>query len=346
MFPAAFANRVITKFTDPGDVVLDPFAGRATSVYSAATGDRIGVGIEVNPVGWVYGKAKLCPASEDEIVNRLTTIVRQSHRYANAAEKMPEFFHLCYTDDVRAFLLAARNNLNWRRNKVDRTLMALLLVSLHGKRTDSLSNQMRQTKAMSPPYAVRWWRKHNSHPPMVDPEAFLLKRIKWRYAKGRPKVTRSHLYLGDCNQVLPRLNKEAEHLLDKKVSLLFTSPPYCGVTNYHYDQWLRLWLLGGSEMPTRMGGFSRGRLINHTAYTRLLTQAFQNVKPMLAKDAIIYVRTDSRDFTLDTTLHVLRAVFPKKQVRCVKRPFHGPTQTHLFRNGSRSKGETDLILEP
>lgn len=33
--------------------------------------------------------------------------------------------------------------------------MALLSVHLHGKRADSLSNQMRQTKSMSPEYAIR-----------------------------------------------------------------------------------------------------------------------------------------------------------------------------------------------
>ena len=34
MFPAAFAERVIREHTEPGDVVLDPFAGRGTR-YSA-----------------------------------------------------------------------------------------------------------------------------------------------------------------------------------------------------------------------------------------------------------------------------------------------------------------------
>src|SRR4030042_4486682 len=62
MFPVSFADAVIQQYTDKGDVVLDPFAGRATAVYSAAVQHRIGIGIELNPVGWVYGKTKLFPA--------------------------------------------------------------------------------------------------------------------------------------------------------------------------------------------------------------------------------------------------------------------------------------------
>ena len=47
--------------------------------------------------------------------------------------------------------------------------MALILVYLHGKHDASLSNQMRQTKAMAPRYAVNWWRERGLRPPSLDP---------------------------------------------------------------------------------------------------------------------------------------------------------------------------------
>ena len=39
--------------------------------------------------------------------------------------------------------------------------MALLMIDLHGKRESALSNQMRQTKAMSPQYAIGWWKERD-----------------------------------------------------------------------------------------------------------------------------------------------------------------------------------------
>ena len=57
MFPADFAAQVINEYTEKGDTILDPFAGRATSLFAAASSDRVGLGVEINPVGWVYGKA-------------------------------------------------------------------------------------------------------------------------------------------------------------------------------------------------------------------------------------------------------------------------------------------------
>src|SRR5437762_1193492 len=74
MFPAGFAQSVINRYTERGDVVLDPFAGRGTSIFTAAVNGRHGVGIEINPVGWVYSQAKLCSGSKEAVFERLSEI--------------------------------------------------------------------------------------------------------------------------------------------------------------------------------------------------------------------------------------------------------------------------------
>src|SRR5438445_9204908 len=56
MFPSDFAFRVVRTYSHRGARVLDPFAGRATAVYAATVLGRQGVGIEINPLGWLYGK--------------------------------------------------------------------------------------------------------------------------------------------------------------------------------------------------------------------------------------------------------------------------------------------------
>src|SRR5918996_3324938 len=40
MFPVWFADAVVREFTVPGDVVVDPFAGRGTSIFSASVQGR------------------------------------------------------------------------------------------------------------------------------------------------------------------------------------------------------------------------------------------------------------------------------------------------------------------
>jgi hypothetical protein len=57
--------------------------------------------------------------------------------------------------------------------------------------------------------------------------------------------------------------------------LLLTSPPYFRLTNYHYDQWLRLWMLGGSPTANRLGEENRGKFEGRVAYSKLLVTAFR-----------------------------------------------------------------------
>lgn len=346
MFPIAFADEVVRQYTVPGDTVLDPFAGRGTSIFSAAAQGRCGIGIEINPVGWVYARAKLRPAEQDAVAAKFSQLEHNSYRYREEAKALPTFFHSCFSPRVLEFLVTARRELDWRRRVVDWTAMALLLVHLHGKRKDSLSNQMRQAKAMSPDYAIRWWQERGFTPPDIDPAEFMSKKLNWRYAKGRPTVSSSCIYLGDSVELLPKVGNRQRARGLAPAHLLFTSPPYFGLTNYHYDQWLRLWLLGSSPNALRIGGRHRGKFEHRERYRSLLLKVFGKAAKLLNSDGVVYVRTDRRKITYQTTLEVLGQVFPGKRLLKKAQPFRRPTQTRLFGDHSVKVGEVDLILLP
>ena len=129
MFPTAFADRVVRHHTEPGDSVLDPFAGRGTSLFSAATQNRVAIGIELNPVGFVYAKTKLTPGEQGAVTSRVLQIGRAAaaNRYAESARTLPPFFHHCFAPTVRRFLVAARDQLDWRRSTVDTASRSTML---------------------------------------------------------------------------------------------------------------------------------------------------------------------------------------------------------------------------
>lgn len=346
MFPVRFADAVIKEHTSVGDTVLDPFAGRGTAVFGAAALGRRGLGIEISPVGWVYAKAKLGPASLEQVEERLLEIVEQGTEYAKQAQAMPRFFKKCFSPSVRCFLLAARANLDWRRCTCDRTLMAILLVYLHGKEGQALSNQMRQTKAMSPHYAIRWWAENGTKPPDLDVTQFIQQRIRWRYAKGIVDGDESRMFLGNSISVLPQLERRVREKDVPKAKLLLTSPPYFGVTNYHYDQWLRLWLLGfGTDAYVARGPY-QGRFTNPARYRNLLKKVFCRAAKIVTDDAVIYVRTGTDSFTRQATIDALQEAFPKKRLLEKRRPFRKPTQTHLFGDKTAKAGEVDMLMMP
>jgi DNA modification methylase len=344
MFPLTFAFNVVDKYTSRGESVLDPFAGRGSSVYAAAVRGRSGLGIEINPVGWIYSQAKLHTSSQPWVIRRLNRVKEAAHHYEDEVADLPDFFHHCYCPQVLKFLLAARSILKWRRNKSDATLMALILIYLHGKRDRSLSNQMRQAKAMSPDYSVQWWKDRDMKPPRIDPYDFMRKRIVWRYKNGCPPAEKSEVRLGNSVDVMKGVQEEVKNKKQKPFSLLFTSPPYYGVTNYYYDQWLRLWMLGGPPYPKSPGEKYKRKFQSREVYKDLLQRVFSQAAQTLSEDAVVYVRTDAREYTFNTTREVLQSCFPEKDEEIKERPVSGETQTALYGNKSHKPGEIDIVM--
>jgi DNA modification methylase len=163
-----------------------------------------------------------------------------------------------------------------------------------------------------------------------------------------PSLEKSFLYRGDATWVLPRL---AQRLSDRgipKAKLLLTSPPYLKITNYHYDQWIRLWMLGGAPsdrlLDSPFHGENRGKFANEDKYRKLLLDVFSLCKSMCSEKATIYVRTDWREPTRSITRTVLERVFPRHDLRQKAFPVRGETQTGLFGHYAPRFGEVDLIL--
>jgi len=347
MFPIPFAFDIVGEYCPVGGAVLDPFAGRGSSIYAAVATGRYGCGIEINEVGWLYGKAKLEIASEASVLERNEAISRQSEEISDAEiDELPEFFHQCYTQTVLRYLLAARKGLKWRQNAADATLMAIILVYLHGAKEKSFSNQTRQGKAMAPDYSVKWWREHNSSPPDVKPLPFMEQRIRWRYAKGLPTLHKGTARIGNSVLELDQIKLEVEAGDMPRFDLLFTSPPYYNVTSYHYDQWLRLWMLGHDSRPSKTGGDWQDGFWSQPEYRILLESVFTKCAAVMKPDATVWIRTDARKFTRDVTIEILEAIFPHKKLEIKESPLTKGSQTALFGDKTKKPGETDLLLTP
>lgn len=346
MFPIDFAFKVVKKYSRKGDYIIDPFAGRGSSIFAGGVLERHSLGIEINPVGWLYGSTKLNPAEQHLVLKRLDSIYKFRNRYTKSIEKLPEFYRLCYCEEVLKFLLAARKNLNWQTDTVDATLMSIIIVYLHGKLGEGLSNQMRMTKSMGMNYSIEWWKeKGYISPPEINPLDFIIKKIEWRYKKGTPKIADSSILYGDSTTELEKITRRAKDA-EIKFSLLFTSPPYWSITDYYADQWLRLWMLGESAIPKSNTHKHKGRFGSKLEYYNLLDNIFGHCSKIMDPERnTIYVRTDIREFTFNTTLEVLKKHFPLHTVTIKKQPFKKKTQTQIHGNSSKENSEVDIILK-
>jgi hypothetical protein len=217
--------------------------------------------------------------------------------------------------------------------------MAFILNYLHNSEDRGLSNQMHQAKSMAPDYSVAWWKARGMKPTRKDPVSFLGSRIAWRYKHGAPDFSDAVIFRSDSLRKLPELRDKRQ-----RFDLLFTSPPYFSVANYHTDQWLRLWMLGGAGRPKKERHISTGSFGNFIRYQQLLMGVFERAAEVLKKGAAVYVRTDAREKTLFATADALQYAFPKRAIRKVDRPFTSSTQTELYGDKKEKPGEVDLII--
>ncbi len=334
MFPQAFIRDVVINLTRSGELVLDPFCGRGNSPYAAAVLGRPALGIDINPIAWLFAAVKLHPASTaDQVVTRLTEVAnarRPSDRRGRC-----RFEVMAWSPAVRALLRSARRELDWRDSSVDRTLMAFIALHMQDKQGAGLSNSMSPTIAFSPGYAVGWWTdKGLSRPPDVDPVALLEDKIRRRYEHGIPKQAHGTALLGDSRQELKAQGEAG-------ASLLLTSPPYCGVTDYWNDHWIRLWMLG---YPFRKDWRKSARFENQTDYQQLISEVFRESKRHLKKGAAILVRSDHRGRTSEMCISALRGTWPRRKLfaRETTAPHPGVSNNH-GRGGQKAK-EIDLLM--
>ena len=335
MFPPSFPYYATEGLTDPGELMLDPFAGRGNSLFCAMAQGRRAVGIDINPLAYLYSAARCnLDVEQDDVLQRLTevadAVTPTDRRTRNSFETM------AWSPDVRGFLRSARRELDWRGNDVDRTLMGFVALHAQDKLSLSgLSNKLPPTIACSPDYAVRWWNeKGMPHPPATDPVNSLTDRIYRRYQYGTPDLVGGQAYEGDARKVLADIEPLG-------ASLLITSPPYIDVSDYWNDHWIRLWLLGyraGKDWAraAKFGGREQ--------YKELLHGVFSQTKQHLSDDATVLVRSDVRRHTSEICEQVLKSVFPDHRMyrrfseatRVGESVYHG-------RGGTRAK-EVDFLL--
>lgn len=287
MFPETFVRRNLLAWSKPGDFVLDPFCGRGTTIFESLLNGRRAIGCDTNPVAFCLSRAKALPPTLVEVLDRIATLERNFTRSATTAKELKdEFFRLCFHKDTLRQIIYLMKKLEWRSDRADCFIAALALGCLHGEshRTEfCFSNRMPRTISTKPAYSVRWWRERGCTPPRRDIFSILRKVAKYRYESTPPKIT-GRVVEGDARRAFAMLNAYKQ-----RVKLVITSPPYLDITDYHEDQWLRLWFLGGPSKPIiGQGRDDRHRRID--AYWHFLCEAWAGVAPLLDSSAQIIIR--------------------------------------------------------
>lgn len=296
MFPSSFAEHWIKKCTKPGQLVADPFSGRGTAPLQSLLMDRRTVAGDVNPVAFVLTGAKVDSPARASILRRLKVLDEEFEvdRYATPAAELPKFFRRAFHHTTLRQILHLRAALDWRKSRVDRFIAALALGSLHGETSSYFSNRMPRTISTKPLYSLKFWDERKLWPQKRDVFSILRQRTGYRFESPPPKL-RGEAHLCDARQ-FGFVAADSR----RKVDCVITSPPYLDVTNFEEDQWLRLWFLGGREVPTRGVHSQDDRHRLPANYWSFICDAWRGLRPLLADKCHFVCRLGGKKMSIDS----------------------------------------------
>ena len=242
MFPPTLPHYFIRRFTEPGDIVLDPFSGRGTTAVEAMAQNRIGIGNDLNDLAVALTKGKLANPDLDSVLKRLDDLEKgYSRKDWLRFSGMPNKIKMIFHPETQKQLMYLKLHLDWKNDDVDAFLTMVLMGAMHGQSSGFLSLSMPNTFSMGWNYVKKYIAKHNLKRPKRNAFEVIRHRCK-RFLKKGQLPGNGFVIHGDVRDL------DSSNLIKhNSVKMIFSSPPYLKVIKYGLYNWIRLWWLIGDH---------------------------------------------------------------------------------------------------
>ena len=296
MFPPCVPHYFIEKYTKKGDIVFDPFSGRGTTVLEACLMKRKAIGNDKNILAYLLTKTKCDVPSKGRIISRINGLEKKFNPNNIDITVEDPNIRMIFSDYTLKQLVFLKNNLKWRRNKIDTFISAMVLGIMHGSSNGYLSLSMPNTFSMSPNYVKNYIREHNLHRPNRNAFELLLRKIDRCYQKP---ITKGKVY----NQNAINMS----YIQTDSIDLILTSPPYTRVIRYGQFNWIRLWFLSktGKDIDRDLF-FSQSLPKYHDFMLKVLLEMKRVLK---AKGKVILIIGDVKERTNDSVINLAEEVW-------------------------------------
>jgi len=259
-YPARFIpqipKRAISRWSKPGDLVLDPFCGSGTTLLESAFSGRNSIGIDNNSVAFLISQAKITRYTNGDFneLKKLIDIVEQKNFKTSSLSEKEKIISFIpdYANFDKWFETRAANELGWLKLKIselgDRSkLLALSVFSmivLSASKQDSDTHYVSIDRCFKDGYAIkRWILKMKKTIDLAKDTSPLIKK------------TKQQVYKSD--------SRNMSYIEDDSVNLIVTSPPYLNAYDYHKYHRHRIHWIDGDV------AFSRDNEIGkHDVFTR------------------------------------------------------------------------------
>jgi DNA modification methylase len=277
-FPPALAHYFIQRFSDKGDIVLDPFSGGGTTPLQAALNARVGYGNDVFSYAYTLSKAKCNPIGDEEFLSYLDEKLSAAESIDNSGMALldDDDLRVFYSDYTLDQILRLREVLHDDNSTKGLYLKATMCGILHGPSQMFLSLQTKDTYSGTANYVRKYAEEHDLELPERD--------IRPR-AIQKHEIAQEDEVPSDLSSRTKITNKDAANLPFKpgSANLIVTSPPYMQTLNYDWNNWIRLWWL---NTPRKR---ERDKLVitqDNEKYRSFMGDCLSEMYDVLAQDSV------------------------------------------------------------
>ena len=231
----------ISRLTEPGEIVHDPFMGRGTTPLQAAIMGRRPSGNDINPLSVLLTRPRLRPPLLADVARRLNEVPLAAGEIER--DDLLAFYHpstLSKLSGLREWLLSRCPIEDPNPDPVNDWIRMVALNRLTGHSTGFFSGRtMPPNQAVSIASQIKMNAKRGLQPPPRDIIAIILKKSKKLLSDGVPPHQddmAATLSVGSATN-MPAIP-------DGSVALTVTSPPFLDIVQYASDNWLRCWFAG------------------------------------------------------------------------------------------------------
>jgi len=238
-YPARFIPQIprkaIKDWSEPGNVILDPFCGCGTTILESILLGRTAIGVDNNAVAHLISQAKTASYTGDDL-QRLQQFVSdvpfRTMTKSSSEVWSPDFENLTFWFDERAIVDLGRlkgliEQLPDRPKLLALAVFSAIIVSVSYQDSDTRYTRIDRTYktgGVEKRFLAKLTDAINRAKEIID----------------RPKAE-STLYLDDCRNL--------RQVQDSSVDLIITSPPYLNAYDYHKYHRQRLhWIEGDIKL--------------------------------------------------------------------------------------------------
>lgn len=257
------ARYAISKISNEGDIVLDPFCGCGTVQVECRVLGRASVGFDVNPVAVFLARGKSAICSADILRRHADKIIEDAKQMVDIEVDTPPWLKYWFTPATLAKLCAIRRALVRRRRRMGQNyydaLRAGIIVCVRRcSKADPRSPKPFISRAARESRLGKHFDPFREFETIVDRLA----------VAGQKLQSLMNAHPTACTAQIADSRNLSRHMKASSVDAVVTSPPYLTAQDYFRSSKLELGILGKwtEESPNQLGmkiiGSGRGRVPN------------------------------------------------------------------------------------